>query len=126
MVIRIFIWLVRYLLQLPIKITILVCRWIKLWTCFVIIWAKRQVKIQFILNLSLNFYSSLDLYLNGSGPSVENNSLYRIGTSYWVENLQLSFHLPTKSIDEFKWYTKNLCLNNKFQVLTSIWFGIYW
>ena len=93
MVIRTFIWFIRYLLQLPIKITMLACRWIKLLTCFVIFWAKQQLMMHFIQNLSLDFHSFLDLYLNGSGSSVDNNWWYRISTSYWVENMQLSFCL---------------------------------
>ena len=65
MVIRTFIWFVRYLLQLPIKITMLACRWINLLTFFVIFWAKLQLMMHFIQNLSLDFHSFLDLYLNG-------------------------------------------------------------
>ena len=65
MVIRTFIWFVRYLLQLPIKITMTACRWIKLLTFFVTFWAKLQLMMHFIQNLSLYFHSFLDLYLNG-------------------------------------------------------------
>ena len=53
--------------------------------------------MHFIENLSLNFHSFLDLYLNGIGSSVDNNRWYRISTSYWVENLQLPFCLSIKT-----------------------------
>ena len=67
--------------------------------------------MHFIQNLSLNFHSSLDLYLYGSGSSVEKNQWYRISLSYWVENLQLLFCLSIKSTHEFKWYTNTLWPN---------------
>ena len=70
----------------------LACRWIKLLT-FVTFWVKEQLMMHFIQNLNLDFHSFLDLYLNGSGASVDNNQWYRISTVYWVENLQLSFCL---------------------------------
>ena len=43
----------------------LACRWIKLLTCYVIFWAKQQLMLHFAQNLSLDFHSFLDLYLNG-------------------------------------------------------------
>ena len=89
----------------------LACKWIKLLTCFVIFWAKQQLMIHFIHNLSSDFHSFLDLYLNGSGSLVDINRWYRISTSYWVENLQLLFCLSIKSTHEFKWYTKALWPN---------------
>ena len=39
-------------------------RWIKLLTCFVIFRVKQQLMLHFIQNLSLDFHSFLDLYLN--------------------------------------------------------------
>ena len=65
----------------------------------------------FIQNLSLDFHSFLDPYLNGSGSLVDNNRWYRINLSYWVKNLHLSFCLSIKSAHEFKWYTKTLWPN---------------
>ena len=89
----------------------LACRWIKLLTCFVTFWAKQQLMIHFIHNLSLDFPSFLDLYLNGSGSLVDNSQWYRISMSYWVEILQLSSRLSIKSTQEFKRYTKALWPN---------------
>ena len=86
----------------------LACRWIKLLTCFVIFWAKQQLMVHFIQNLSLDFYSFLDIYLNGSGSSVDNNRWYRISTSNWLENLKLSICWSITITHEFKWYTKTL------------------
>ena len=83
----------------------------KLLTCFVIFWAKQQLMMHFIQTLSLNFHSFLDLYLSGIGSSVDNNRWYRISTSYWVENLQLTFCLSIKSTHEFKWCAKTLLPN---------------
>ena len=93
------------------NITMLACRWIKLLTCFVIFWAKQQLMMHFIQNLSLDLHSFLDLYLNKSGSSADNNWWYRISTSYWVEYLQHLFCLSIKSTHEFKWYTKTLWHN---------------
>ena len=59
-------------------------RYPKLLTCFVIYRAKQQLMMHFIQNLSLDFHSFLDLYLNGRGSSVDNNRWYRISTSYWL------------------------------------------
>ena len=67
--------------------------------------------MHFIQNLRLNFHYLLELYMHGSGSSVDNNRWYHISTSYWVENLQLSFCLSIKSTHEFKWYTKTLWPN---------------
>ena len=99
MVIRTFISFIRYLLQLPITITMVACR---RWISFVILLyyiyrAIQQLMMHFIQNLSLGFHSFLDLYLNGSGSSVDNNWWYGISTSYWVENQQLSFCLFSTS-----------------------------
>ena len=88
----------------------------KLLTCFVIFWAKQQLMMHFIQTLSLTFHSFLDLYLNGIGSSVDNNRWYRIGTSYWVENLQLPFCSSIKSTHEFKWYAK-ISLPNGMKML---------
>ena len=85
----------------------LACRWIKLLTCFVTFWVKEQLMMHFIQNLNLDFHSFLDLYLNGSGASVDNNRWYCM--SYWGENLQLLFCLPIKSTHKYKWYIKTLC-----------------
>ena len=60
--------------------------------------------MHFIQNLSLHFHSFLHLYLNGNSSSVDNNRWYRISTSYWVKNLQLSSCLSIESTHEFKWY----------------------
>ena len=87
------------------------CRWNKLLTGFAIFWEKQQLMMHFIQNLSLNFHSFLDLYMNGIGSSVDNNRWYRISTSYWVENLQLPFCLSIKSTHEFKWYARTLWPN---------------
>ena len=48
---------------------------------------------------------------DGSSSSIDNNQWYRISTSYWVENLQLSSCLSIKSTREFKWCTKTLWHN---------------
>ena len=56
-------------------------------------WTKHQSMMNLIQNLSLNFLSFLDLYLNESGSLGGNNRWYRISRSYWVENLQLLFCL---------------------------------
>ena len=54
--------------------------------------------------------------------------LSHFSTSFWAKNLQLPFCLPLKSTHGFKRYTKIhglmgcKCLNNKFQVLTNIWY----
>ena len=87
------------------------CRWNKLLTCFAMFWAKQQLMMHFIQNLSLNFHSFLDIYMNGIGSSVDNNRWYRISTSYWVENLQLPFCLSVKSTHEFKCYARTLWPN---------------
>ena len=71
----------------------------------VMFWDKQQLMMHFIQNLSLNFHSLLELYMH------DNNRWYRISTSYWVENLQLSFCWSVKSTHEFKWYTKTLWPN---------------
>ena len=78
-------------------------RWIKLLTYFVIFLAKQQLMMHFIQNLSLLFHSFLDIYLHGSGSSVDNIRWYRISTTYWIENLHLYRHT--------KWYTKTLWPN---------------
>ena len=70
MVIRIFMLFVWYLLQLPLKITILACRWMKLLTYFVIFWEKQQLMMYFIQNLELDFHSFLDLFLYGNGSQL--------------------------------------------------------
>ena len=54
-------------------------------TCVVIFWAKQQLMMHFNQNLSLNFLSFLDIYLNGSGSSGDNNQWYCISSSYWVD-----------------------------------------
>ena len=52
----------------------LACRWNKLLTCFITyILGKTAVNDAFFQNLSLNFRSFLDLYLNEIGSSVDNN-----------------------------------------------------
>ena len=83
--------------------------------------------MHFIQNLSLNFLSFLDLYLNESGSSMDNNRWYRINRSYWVENRQLSFclstlkaHMNLNGIQTFYGLMGRKCLDNKFQVLTNI------
>ena len=83
--------------------------------------------MHFIQNLSLNFLSFLDLYLNESGSSMDNNRWYRINRSYWVENRQLSFCLSTlkanmnlNGIQRFYGLMGRKYLDNKFQVLTNI------
>ena len=67
--------------------------------------------MHFIQNLSLNLHCFLDIYLHGSGSLVENNQWYCISTSYWVENLQLSFCLSITRTHEFEWYTNTLWTN---------------
>ena len=90
----------------------LACRWNKLLgNLFCYILGKTAVNDAFYSNISLNFHFLLDLYVNGIGSSVENNRLYRISMSYWVENLQLPFCLSIKSTREFKWYAKTLWPN---------------
>ena len=83
----------------------------KLLTCFPIFWAKHLLMMHFIQDLSLNFYFFLDIYLHGCGSSVDNKRWYHISTSYWVENLQLSFCLSIKNTHDFEWYTKILWPN---------------
>ena len=80
--------------------------------CLVMFWAKQQLMVYFIQNLSLNLSFS-DLYLNGSSSSVDNNRWYCFSMGYWVENLQLSFCQPIRSTHEFKWYIKTLWPNGK-------------
>ena len=91
MVLRTFIRYVRYIYVRvnTNKDTMLACRWIKLLTYFVMFWAKQQLMMHFIQNLSLNFHSLLELYKHGSGSSVDNNRWYR----FWVELGRIcSFH----------------------------------
>ena len=79
-----------------------------------------------IQNLSLNFLSFLDLYLNGSGSSGGNNRWYRISRSYWVENWQFLFslfiskaHMNLNGMQRLYGLMGIKCLDNKFQVLTN-------
>ena len=51
-------------------------RWNKLLTCSVLFWAKQQLRMHFIQSLSLKFLFVLDLYLNESGSSDDNNRWY--------------------------------------------------
>ena len=81
--------------------------------------------MHFIQNLILVFHSFLDLYLNRSGSSADNNQWYRISTSYWVENLQLSFcllktRMNLNGIQRPYGLMGWKCSDNKFQVLTNI------
>ena len=85
----------------------LACRWIKLLTCFIIFFGK-TVNDAFY---SKFIHSFLDLYVHGSGSSVDNKRWYRNSTSHSVENPQLSFCLSIKSTHEFKWYIKTLWPN---------------
>ena len=39
-------------------------------------WARQQLRMHFIQNLSLNFLSFLDLYLNENGSSGDKNPWY--------------------------------------------------
>ena len=48
----------------------------KLLTCFLMFWAKQQIRMHFIQGLSLKFLSILDLYLNESDSSGDNNWWY--------------------------------------------------
>ena len=89
-------------------------------------WTKHQSMMNLIQNLSLNFLSSLDLYLNGSGSLGGNNRWYRISRSYWVENLQLLFclfilkaHMSLNGMQRLYGLMGRKCLDNKFQVLTN-------
>ena len=81
--------------------------------------------MNFIQNLSVVFRSFLDLYLNGSGSSVEDNRWYRISVGYWVENMQLLFcllktHMNLNGVQRLHGPMGGKCSDNKFQVLTNI------
>ena len=83
--------------------------WIKLpadLLCFSL--CKIAVNETFTQNLGLDFHSFLDIYLNGSGSSVDNSRWYHINWSTWVVNMQLYFCFSIKSTHEFKWYRKTL------------------
>ena len=74
--------------------------------------------MHFIENLSLNFLSFWDLYLNESGSSGDNNRWYPwchgIALAGATESKIGSFHFVyIKSTLEFKWYTKNLWPSGK-------------
>ena len=72
------------------------CRWNKLLTCFVMFWAKQQLRMHFIQSLSLKFLSVLDLYLNESDSSGDNNPCHPwyhgIALAGAIESQICSFH----------------------------------
>ena len=130
MVRRTFIWFARYLLQLPIKITMLALADGGLLTGYVL--GKTAVKdafyskfkfntvkdafyLKFKFNISFRFRSLLEWeWLIRWQQSVVSMVLWhRISRRYWVENLQLSLFVYIKSAHEFKWYTKTLWSNGK-------------
>ena len=59
-------------------------------------WAKQQLRMHFIQNLSLNVFSFLDLHLNESGSSGDNNRWYPwyhgIALEGTIESKIFSFH----------------------------------
>ena len=93
-------------------------------------WEKHQLRMHFIQNLSLSFLSFLDLYLNESGSSDDNNWCYPwyYGIVLLAGAIEskvcglsiLKIYMNLNGIPRLYGLMGRKYLDNKFQVLTNV------